>query len=230
MRATCGIFKSRADGERAARKLRSTEVHWDRITLLVSGDIGKEVQRGHRSVAEKPGVCKALGAVTGSAVGIAGGFELGAVASAAAPGIGPVTAVGFWGAVILGLAGAAAGVAAGCALDNALTDGRPEDESVAFDDALQDGLSIVLAFTDDGDTTEFVRHVLAAEGVEGAESIDKARRDWWVGPRRSEPEYYSKRDLSGAGRAYQGEVRAVKGHPGNFVSCESDNSHIVHKE
>ena len=144
MRATCGIFKSRADAERAARKLRSTEVHWDRITLLVSGDIGKEVQRGHRSVAEKPGVCKALGAVTGSAVGIA----------------------------------------AGCALDNALTDGRPEDESVAFDDALQDGLSIVLAFTDDGDTTEFVRHVLAAEGAEGAESVDKARQDWWISQRR----------------------------------------------
>ena len=184
MKDTCGIFKSRADAERAARKLRSTDLQWDRITLPVSRDIGKEVQRGHRSVAEQPGVCKALGAVTGASVGIAGGFELGAVASAAAPGIGPVTAVSFWGAIILGLAGAAAGVAAGCALDTALTGGRPEDEPLVFDDALQNGLSIVLAFTDDGDTTEFVRHVLAAEGAEGAESVDKARQDWWIGPRR----------------------------------------------
>jgi hypothetical protein len=84
----------------------------------------------------------------------------------------------------LGLAGAAAGVAAGCALDTALTDGRPEAESFVLDDALQNGLSIVLAFTDDGDTTEFVRHVLAAEGAEGAESVDKARQDWWISQRR----------------------------------------------
>ena len=184
MRATCGIFKSQADAERAARKLRSTDLQWDRITLLVSGDIGKEVDRGYRSVAQQPGVCKALGAVTGAAVGIAGGFELGAAASAAAPGIGPVTAVSFWGAIILGLAGAAAGVAAGCALDTALTDGRPEAESYVLDDALQNGLSVVLAFTDDRDTTEFVRHVLAAEGAEGAESVDKARQDWWISQRR----------------------------------------------
>jgi hypothetical protein len=80
----------------------------------------------------------------------------------------------------------AAGVAAGCALDTALTDGRPEDESFVFDDALQNGLSIVLAFTDDGDATEFVRHVLAAEGAEGAESVDKASQDWWISPRRLE--------------------------------------------
>ena len=184
MRATCGIFRSRPDAERAARKLGSTALHWDRIALLVAGDIGKQVQRGHRSAAEQPCVCKALGAVTGAAVGIAGGFELGAVASAAVPGTGPVTAVSFWGAIILGLAGAAAGVAAGCALDTALTDGRPEAESYVLDDALQNGLSVVLAFTDDRDTTEFVRHVLAAEGAEGAESADKARQEWWIGPRR----------------------------------------------
>jgi hypothetical protein len=129
-------------------------------------------------------VVKALGAVTGAAVGIAGGFELGAVASAAVPGIGPVSAVGFWGGAILGLAGATAGVAAGSAIDNVLTDERPERELFVFDDALRNGLSIVLAFTDDGDTSEFVRHVLAAEGAEGAESVDKASQDWWIGPRR----------------------------------------------
>src|SRR5215470_10408664 len=113
MRATCGIFKTRADAERAARKLRSTDLQWDRITLLVSGDLGKEVQPGHRGAADQPSVSEALGAVT----------------SAAVPGIGPLAAVGFWGATLLGLAGVAAGVAAGSALDTALTDGRPEHDS-----------------------------------------------------------------------------------------------------
>src|SRR6516225_7923070 len=121
MRATCGIFRSRADAERAARKLRSTGLHWGRITLLVPGDIGKRVQRAPRSVAENRGVCEALGAVTGAAAGLAGGFELGAAVSAAVSGVGPVTAVGFWGAALFGLAGAAAGAAAGRALNHALT-------------------------------------------------------------------------------------------------------------
>ena len=183
MRATCGIFRTRADAERAARNLRSTSLHWDRITLLVPG---KQAQRGPLGAAEQPGMVKALGAVTGAAVGIAGGFELGALVSAAVPRIGPIVAVGFWCATILGLAGAAAGLAAGSALDHALTEGRPGEESFVYDDALPNGLSIVLAFTDDGDTTEFVRHVLAAEGAEEAESVDKACRDWWIGPRRLE--------------------------------------------
>jgi len=183
MRATCGIFRSRADAERAARKLRSTDLQWDRVTLLVSGNIEKQVQRGLLSAVRHPSVCKALGAVTGAAAGLAGGFELGAVVSVAIPRIGPVTAVAFWGATILGLAGAAVGVAAGSALDITLTDGRAEGASAVFEDALRTGLSIVLAFTDDRDTTEFVRHVLTAEGAEGAESVDKARQDWWIGPR-----------------------------------------------
>jgi len=230
MRATCGIFKSRADAERAARKLRSTDLQWDRITLLVPGAAGKQSHRVPVSAAEQRGVCEALGAVTGAAVGLADGFVLGAVISAADPGIGSVTAIGFLLGTILGLAGAVVGAAAGSALDTALTDGRPEDKSFVFDDALQNGLSIVLAFTDDGYTTESVRRVRAAEGAEGAETVDKARQDWWIGPRRSEQEYYSKGDLSGAGRACQGEVRALRGHQGDFVGCESDNSLIVHKE
>ncbi len=182
MRATCGIFKSRADAERAAFKLRSTALHCERITLLVSGDIGKRkrVQRGPRSAVWTPNVSEALGAVTGAAAGIAGGFELGAVVSVAFPGIGPVATLGFWGATVMGLAGAAAGAAAGVALDKALTDGGPGDESVVFEDAVRNGLTIVLAFTDDGDATELVRNVLAAEGAEGAESVDKARQDWWI--------------------------------------------------
>ena len=173
MRATCGIFRLPADAERAAGKLRSTGLYWDRITLLVPRDLGKQVRRVTLSAAKQPSVCKAMGTATGIAVGLAGGFELGAVVSATFPVVGPVTAVGFWGAAILGLAGAAVGAAAGNALDNALTDGRADDELFVYEDALRNGLSVVLAFTDDGDTTECVRHILAEEG---ADSVDKARQ------------------------------------------------------
>ncbi len=164
MRATSGIFRSRADAEHAAWKLQPTGLRTDRITLLVPGAVGEQVQRVPVSAAEQPGAAKALGAVTGAAVGLAGGFELGAVVSAALPGIGPVTAIGFLVATILGLAGAAVGAAAGSALDNALTEGLPEDELFVYEDAVRKDRSVVLAFPDDEDTTVSVRHILAAEG------------------------------------------------------------------
>jgi len=196
MRNTSGIFRSRADAERAARKLRSAGLRRDRITLLVPGAAGKQVQRVPVSAAEQPGMGKALGVVTGAAVGLAGGFELGAVVSAALPGIGPVTAIAFSVATILGLAGAAVGAAAGSALDNALTDGLPEDELFVYEDAVRKQRSVVLAFPDDEETTESARRLLAEEG---AESIDEARKEWWTGLRSAEQEHYSERSVVARG-------------------------------
>jgi hypothetical protein len=148
------------------------------------------VQRIPVSAAEQPGVCKALGAVTGAAVGLADGFVVGAVVSTAGPGIGSVTAIGFVVGTILGLVGAAVGAAAGSALDNALTEGLPEDELFVYEDAVRKQRSVVLAFPDDEATTGCVRHLLAEEG---AESIDEARKEWWIGLRSAEQEHYSKR-------------------------------------
>jgi hypothetical protein len=154
------------------------------------------VQRVPVSAAEQPGMGKALGALTGAAVGLAGGFELGALVSANVPGVGPVTAIGFLLGTILGLAGAAVGAAAGSALDNALTDGLPEDELFVYEDAVRKHRSVVLAFPDDEDTTESARHLLAAEG---AESIDEARKEWWIGLRSAEQEHYSERSVVARG-------------------------------
>ena len=190
MRATSGIFRSQADAERASRGLRSTGLRRDRITLLVPGEAGKQVLPVSVSSAEQPGVGKMLGAVTGAAAGLAAGFELGAVVSAAISGVGPIAAMTFLGATILGLVGAAVGAAAGRALDSALTDGLPADELFVYEDALRKGRSVVLAFPDGQDTTDLVRGILAAEG---AESIDEARKQWWIGLRSAEQERYSGR-------------------------------------
>src|SRR5262249_30142628 len=95
-------------------------------------------------------------------------------------------------AAILGLAGAVAGAAAGSALDNALTEGLPEDELFVYQDAVGKDHSVVLTFPHDELTAKSVRHVLTAEG---AESIDEARKEWWIGLRSAEQEHYSKRGL-----------------------------------
>lgn len=186
MRATSGIFRCRADAERASRRLKLTGLSKGRITLLVPGEAGKQVQRVPVSNAEQPGAGKALGAFIGAAMGLAVGFELGAV-SAVIRGVGPIIAIGFWGATFLALVGAAVGAAAGSAVENAMTDGLPEDELFVYEDALRKGRSVVLAFPDDRKTTESARALLAAEG---AESIDEARKHWWIGLRSAEQEHY----------------------------------------
>jgi hypothetical protein len=122
-------------------------------------------------------------------VGLAGGLELGAVASAFVPGVGPVIAAGLMGAALLGLAGGTAGAIAGEALESGLTEGLPEDELFVYEDALRKGRTVVLAFSDDEATAESARHVIASQG---AESVDAARQEWWMGLRSVEQEHYSR--------------------------------------
>jgi len=191
MRATSGVFKSRADAERAAWKLQSFGLREDRITLLVPGQAGKQTNRVPVSAAEQPGMGWVFGAVIGASFGLSGGFELGTVISAV-PGIGPVISVAFLGATILGVAGAVVGAMIGSAVDNAMTEGLPEDELFVYEDALRKARSVLLAFPDDAATAEFVRKLLTEEG---AESIDEARKQWWIGLRSAEQEHYSKRGL-----------------------------------
>ena len=189
MRSVTGVFASRAGAEHAARKLASIGVPKDRISLLSPGQATKELQSLPISAAEGPGVGKALGGVVGAAVGLAGGFELGAVASAIVPGVGPVLAMGFAVAALLGLTGATVGAVAGDALENAATEGLPEDELFVYEDALRRGRSVLIAFADDEAKAASVRRLIEAEC---AETVDAAREQWWIGLRSSEREHYSK--------------------------------------
>jgi hypothetical protein len=121
-------------------------------------------------------------------MGVAGGASLGvAVASLLVPGVGPVIAGGIIGAALLGVGGAATGAAAGAALEKGLADGLPHDELYLYEDALRKGRSVVIAFADDANSAESARNVMAQAG---AESIDAAREDWWLGLRDVEEESY----------------------------------------
>src|SRR6516164_6090202 len=189
MRAVAGVFASRSDAEHAARKVASLGLSKDRIALLFQGQTKKELQAIPISEGEQPGVGKALGGVVGAAAGLAGGFELGAVVSAAVPGVGPVLAIGLAGAALLALAGATVGAVGGDALENAMTEGLPEDELFVYEDALRRGRSVLIAFTDDEAHAASVRRLMEGEG---AETVDAAREQWWIGLRRPEEEHYSK--------------------------------------
>jgi|SRR5579862_6691161 len=185
MQAVTGVFLSKADAIKAMEKLRALNIAADKITLLTPGDERKEAIFISTDATEAPGVGKALGAVVGAAGGLSGGSLL---VAAMVPGIGMVTAAGLLGAAILGAAGAALGAVAGASLDNNLSEGLPEDEIFVYEDALRKGRSVVIAFAEDSSAAEPVREALK---LAGAEAIDDARHQWWIGLRSAEQEHYS---------------------------------------
>jgi len=115
-------------------------------------------------------------------------LEAGAVASLLIPGVGPVLAFGLIGAAIFGAGGAAAGALAGGALEKGIAEGVPRDELYVYEDALRRGRSVVIAFADDEQIAENARASLARAG---AESVDAARDNWWLGLRDLEREHYT---------------------------------------
>jgi hypothetical protein len=190
MESVVGIFNSLADAQRAAAMLRSLGVAEDRMTVLSPHTPDTETEaRVPTTDAEQPGMGSALGGTVGAALGAAGGATAGAAAaSLLVPGVGPVLALGILGAALLGAGGAAAGAAAGSALEKSLSNGLPHDELYVYEDALRRGRSVVVAFADDEKIAENARAELMRAG---AESVDAAREEWWIGLRGAEQEHYT---------------------------------------
>ena len=184
MQAVTGVFSDQRAAQKAVDALRIKGVASNHLTLLTPGDLRAQSTEVSVDAAEQPGIGKALGAVVGAAGGFSGGSML---IAAMLPGIGVVTAAGLLGAAILSAAGAAVGAVAGDKLDNSLSQGLPEDEIYVYEDALQKGRSVVIAMAN-GISEDSIREVLTAQG---AESVDAARHQWWIGLRSVEEEHYS---------------------------------------
>src|ERR1700694_2974612 len=103
METAIGVFAERERAEEAVKHLLDQDVPKEAIAYLT------------RSETEAKVVGKELGAYTGGFVGGAAGLSAGVAAATllAIPGIGPVFALGFGAAALLGLVGAGAGAAAG---------------------------------------------------------------------------------------------------------------------
>jgi hypothetical protein len=123
----------------------------------------------------------------GGALGVAGGLELGMAAAVLIPGVGPVLAFGLAGAALFGAGGAAGGAALGNAADDQATEGVAGDEIYFYEDALRQGRSVVMVLAEDRAEGQRAHKLLADAG---AESLDAARKDWWLGLRDAEQEHY----------------------------------------
>ena len=196
MQAVTGIFFSQAEGERAVGTLRSAGVPNDKITLLIPGVGDQQLKSAPLDAAEQPGMGKAIGAGLGAAGGLTGGSLL---IAAMVPGVGPVTAAGLLGAAVLAAAGASVGATAGSSLENFMTKGLPEDEIFVYEDALRKGRTVVIALAEDEAAAAPLRELLQSEG---AEAVDAARHQWWIGLRDPEREHYTS-----SGRNFQNDEK-----------------------
>jgi hypothetical protein len=190
MESIVGIFSSLTDARRGVSLVQSLGIPNKRISVLAPGVSEPELKAFvATSETEQPGMGSAVGGTVGGALGVAGGMSAGAAASLLVPGIGPVLALGMIGAVLLGAGGAVAGAAAGEAMEDAIAQGLPRDELFVYEDALRKGRSIVIALADDETLAKGARAELVHAG---AESVDEARHEWWIGLRDAEQEHYEK--------------------------------------
>jgi len=178
MKTVTGVFGTRADAARALAQLQATGVPEERATLLTPEKVKEELQTVPTVASEQ----------TGAVLGGAAGLSSGPLAVAALiPGVGHVLAIGLLGGAVLGAAGAGAGAVAGEKIENSMTVGLPEDELFVYEDALRHGRSVVMALAEDDKEANRFRTLL---GIEGAETIDAAREQWWIGLRSAEEEHY----------------------------------------
>ena len=188
MQTVVGIFLSQAAAEHAAEQLYRLSIARDQIHFLIPGAGPDQPELVPTSETEQPGMGPALGSVVGGAIGASGGMMTATVLSILIPGIGPVTAIGLAALGLLGLVGGTvAGAVAGGALEDALAQGLPKDELYVYKDALRRGRTVLIALVDDADKATAVRAALAQAG---AESLDAARAQWWIGMRDAEAEAY----------------------------------------
>jgi hypothetical protein len=187
MKTVAGVFRHYQTAREAVSALRRAGFSEDRVNLLCPASPEAKIHLVPTSDTEQPGVGGAIGGVVGGALGLAGGFEIGMGVSLLIPGVGPLLAFGLAGAALLGAGGALGGAALGKAADDKSTEGVPADEVFFYEDALRQGRSIILLLAAD-DSEEKRAHKVLAESQ--AESLDAARKDWWLGLRDSEEEHY----------------------------------------
>jgi hypothetical protein len=189
MEHVVGIFRSTSDVERVVQQLKLSGIDQDKIAVLRPGESARKVEATVPTTdTESEGMGEALGGTVGGAIGAASGATLGAAAASLfIPGVGPVLAAGALGAALFGAGGALAGVAAGHALEEGLAPGLPHDELFIYEDALRKGRSVVIVFSDDAEAADKARKSLLQAG---AESLDAAHENWWLGLRPAAQERY----------------------------------------
>jgi hypothetical protein len=184
LQAITGVFLTQDDAQRAFTSLRSIGVSAAKLSLLTPGDVRDQIKSIPPDAAEPPAMRKAPAEPLGADVGHASGMML---VSAFLPGVGSVTGAGLLAQPILRAAGARIDGLRKESPEDVVTEGLPEAEIFVYEDLLRKGRSVVVALAEDG-TAEPIRQSFLQQG---ADAIDAARQEWWIGLRDAEREHYS---------------------------------------
>jgi hypothetical protein len=187
MKTVAGVFRDSSSARDAAIAFRRAGFAPDEVNLLFPDTPEESIHSIATSQTEEPGVGGAIGGVLGVALGMGAGFELGVAVTALIPGVGPIFAVGAGAAALFGAGGGVAGAILGEAADEKTTEGVPADEIFFYEDALRQKKSVVLVLAKDRSEEERAYKILEEAG---AQSIDAARKDWWLGLRDAQAEHY----------------------------------------
>jgi hypothetical protein len=179
MRTAVGVFQNAQDARAAVERLLSVTSR-DRITLLSPTRDGRSTREKIENVPVTEDM-KPFGAPMGAALGGALGLGFGVLLFL--PGVGQITALGILASALLGAGGAVALGTAGKLADEGLSGGIPADELYVYEDALRKGRSVVIALVEDSGGDAAASRILEEAG---AESLDAARENWWVGLRDAE--------------------------------------------
>lgn len=177
MQSTVGIFRTSTSARDACRAVRE-RVPAARLRLFAPDTTASELSAAMPTDdSEQPGMGSAVAGVVGGAVGAA-------AASLLVPPVGAIAIMGIAAGALLGVGG---GMMAGSNLEEDLSEGLPRDELFVYEDALQKGRVVLTAFAETDAEIAAARDVLADNG---AESVDAAREEWWLGLRDAEAEEY----------------------------------------
>lgn len=160
METAIGVFSSRECAEEAVRELLAQKIPDNSIVYLTRSD----------PEATKTG--KQAGATVGGFMGMATGMSAGVTAATLLlPGIGPVVALGFGAAALLGLTGAGAGAALGKAAFGKTgameptPDERSPQDVAFFHSVLREGRSLVVVRTESQDLAKTASGILDRLGL-----------------------------------------------------------------
>jgi len=203
MQVITGIFASFEQARKTAEEIKAEGFTDEQLNLLTPGAAEAKLDEVPATHGEQPGMGKAIGGVVGAATGTAAGAPLGlSLASAVVPGVGPAVALGLAAAALLGVGGTIGGAALGGSLENALTEGLPKDEIFVYEDALKQGRTAMFVMAENSERADRAREIFERNG---AENVDAAREQWWVGLRDAEKEHYTRagRDFSQDEKEYR---------------------------
>jgi hypothetical protein len=178
MSPVVGIFTRRTEAERTSEQLHALGILQDHISLLSPCAPEAEMELAPMMDTERPLMGQLFGGLVGSVLGAGVGMLAAVAISRFLSGVVPVLVLGGVATVLASLAGTLSGIEIGRVVEQALTTGGPKDEMFVYEDALRKGRSVLIVLADDHTQAQQVHRLLQQAG---AESVDAARAQWWLG-------------------------------------------------